>query len=149
MRQIISVRLSPTLIDAARSKARAQNRSLSNYIEGLLHSDLQGQGGQEESPEAKALRAIRFLKAHRANLESLGVRHAWIFGSTARGEAGPDSDVDVLVEVDPLVVNNLFQYAQIQQTLQEWMNCAVDLADKARLRPEVAREAEKDKILAF
>lgn len=40
------------------------------------------------------------LAGHRAALEALGVRHIAVFGSVARGDAGPGSDVDVFVELD-------------------------------------------------
>jgi hypothetical protein len=149
MRKVVSVRLDPATIKGARSKARRQNRTLSNYVEGLLQNDLHGEGRASDRLDARALRAIRILKAHRARLESMGVRHSWIFGSTARGDAHPDSDIDILVEVDPAVVTDLFRYGEIQQSLEEWLDCPVDLADKARLRPGVAEEAQKDQILAF
>jgi uncharacterized protein len=96
-----------------------------------------------------ASRAIAVLRAHRAELARMGVRHAWIFGSTARGDAGPGSDVDVLVDVDPEIVDNLFGYGAIQQSLEEWLGGPVDLADSSRLRPGVAAEAMRDKVLAF
>ena len=40
---------------------------------------------------------IAILRAHRAELEQLGIRHAALFGSVARGTDGPSSDVDVAV----------------------------------------------------
>jgi predicted nucleotidyltransferase len=43
---------------------------------------------------------IRLLHENRARLEALGVTHAYLFGSVACGEAGPDSDVDVMVDLD-------------------------------------------------
>ena len=44
--------------------------------------------------------AIATLKRHEAELRRLGVEHLYLFGSTARGEAGPDSDIDLLVVLD-------------------------------------------------
>lgn len=44
---------------------------------------------------------IALLRRHRAELQSFGVEHVAIFGSVARGDDGPDSDVDVVVELDP------------------------------------------------
>jgi len=150
MRKVVSIRLDEATVSAARSKAQGQNRTLSNYIERLLQKDIQREdNAMENLPRARLLKAIRVLKAHRARLESMGVRHSWVFGSTARGDERPDSDIDVLIEVDPAVVNSLFHYGEIQQSLEEWMRCPVDLADKGRLRPGVAQQAEKDQILAF
>ncbi len=39
---------------------------------------------------------MKILKVHQAELQDLGVDHLALFGSVARGEAGPDSDVDLL-----------------------------------------------------
>ncbi|MGA2590504.1 MAG: nucleotidyltransferase domain-containing protein [Bryobacteraceae bacterium] len=49
------------------------------------------------------------LRTHESELRRLGVSHAAVFGSIARGEASVDSDIDVLVELDqdrPLASSN-------------------------------------------
>jgi len=42
--------------------------------------------------------AIAALKAHESELRRLGVERLFLFGSTARNEAGPDSDVDLFFD---------------------------------------------------
>jgi hypothetical protein len=42
--------------------------------------------------------AIARLKQHEAEFKQLGVEHLYLFGSTARGEARPDSDVDLFFD---------------------------------------------------
>jgi predicted nucleotidyltransferase len=42
--------------------------------------------------------AIAVLRAHEAELKRLGVEHLYLFGSTARGQAGEDSDVDLFFD---------------------------------------------------
>src|SRR5246127_339054 len=44
--------------------------------------------------------AIAILKEHEAELRQLGVQHLYLFGSTARGEAGEDSDVDLFFDYE-------------------------------------------------
>jgi uncharacterized protein len=44
--------------------------------------------------------AIMRLQQHQADLKRLGVEHLYIFGSTARGEAGDDSDVDLFFDYE-------------------------------------------------
>ena len=44
--------------------------------------------------------AIAKLKAHEAELKRLGVEHLYLFGSTARGEAREDSDVDLFIDYE-------------------------------------------------
>jgi len=43
---------------------------------------------------------LEALQAQEAELRRLGVRHAAVFGSLARGEERPDSDIDMLVDLD-------------------------------------------------
>lgn len=44
---------------------------------------------------------ITRLKAHEAALKARGVAHAALFGSVARGEQRGDSDIDIMIELDP------------------------------------------------
>jgi Predicted nucleotidyltransferases len=43
---------------------------------------------------------LETLRSHESDLRRLGVSHAAVFGSVARGEAGAESDIDVLVDLD-------------------------------------------------
>ncbi len=43
---------------------------------------------------------ISRLHQHRAQLKALGVLHAYLFGSAARNAAGPESDVDMMIDLD-------------------------------------------------
>src|SRR3954469_14956939 len=61
-------------------------------------------------------RVAELLSAHAEELRSLGVRSLDLFGSTARGDARPDSDVDLLVEFNE--VPGLFGYVRIQHRLE-------------------------------
>ena len=93
--------------------------------------------------------AVARLRAHRKQLEDAGVRHAAIFGSVARGDNRPDSDVDVLVEVDAGRVRSLFDLGHIHSLVEEIIGGPVDVARRDRLRPHVAIEAERDAVDAF
>jgi predicted nucleotidyltransferase len=85
------------------------------------------------------------LAAHTEELRSLGVRSLDLFGSTARGDARPDSDVDLLVEFNE--VPGLVGYVRIQHRLQEILGRRVDLVMasglKPRLRERVLSEARR------
>ncbi len=89
--------------------------------------------------EARALtleqvRAI--LGEHRAELTELGVLSLRVFGSVARGEATPDSDVDLLVELDPQRRISLLDYAHILGQLEDALGSRVDLVEAHLLRRE-------------
>jgi predicted nucleotidyltransferase len=83
------------------------------------------------------------LAAHAAELRSLGVRSLRLFGSVARGDAQPESDVDLLVEFNE--VPGFFGYVRLQKRLQEILGRRVDLVMASglhpRLRERVLREA--------
>jgi predicted nucleotidyltransferase len=64
----------------------------------------------------------RFSEA-RAELAGLGVRSLDLFGSVARGEAGADSDVDLLVEFDKPV--GLFHFFRVQLRISAKLNTCV------------------------
>jgi uncharacterized protein len=152
MRRVVSIRLDGDTLARARERAREQNRTLTNYVEAIVQRDLDAEAGRRQPApvnQPTISRVLRILRTRRAELERLGVVHASIFGSVARGDDNADSDVDVLVEVDPAVVRSIFGYGGIQQSLEGWIGRPVDLADKRRLRPGVAAEAEREEILAF
>ncbi|HEX2091838.1 MAG TPA: nucleotidyltransferase family protein [Longimicrobiaceae bacterium] len=86
---------------------------------------------------------LETLRAHRADLERFGVRSLSIFGSVARGEAGPESDVDVLADFGG--PPSFDRYMDLKLYLEDLLGTRVDLATpgglRARLRPIVDREA--------
>ena len=87
--------------------------------------------------------AIQRLAAARPELATLGVRSLDLFGSVARGEAGPASDVDLLVDFDKPI--GLFHFFRVQRRLEVILGCPVDLvmrdAVKRQLRDRIFAEA--------
>ena len=77
------------------------------------------------------------------------VLKAWLFGSFARGEATPDSDVDILVEFDHSNPIGLFTYAHIWRDLQERLGRKVDLVEEGTLKPFAVESANRDKKLVY
>jgi len=59
--------------------------------------------------------AVELLRQHRAELDTMGVTSIALFGSVARDEAGPSSDVDVLIDVRRPF--DLFDLAAVQSAL--------------------------------
>ena len=75
------------------------------------------------------------LAPFRSELEHIGVRRIGVFGSVARGEAGPESDVDILVEFDN--PPDLFDFAALRERLIEILGCPVDLVTPQVLKPRL------------
>lgn len=74
---------------------------------------------------------------------------AWLFGSFARGEETPDSDVDILVQFDHGRPIGLLRYAGMWREIEELIGRKVDLVEDGTLRPYAAKTAEQDKILIY
>ncbi len=79
----------------------------------------------------------------------LRARGEALFGSLARGEARPDSDVDLMVEIEPSSRIDLYDYVGIIHYLQDLFDVGVDVADREGLKDYVRPSAEPDAIYAF
>ncbi len=87
----------------------------------------------------------RILAAHQAELRAMGVKSLAVFGSVARGEARPDSDVDLLVEFDRPV--SLFDLGGLQQRLCELLGgLEVDLVMRANVYEELKKYIYADAV---
>ncbi len=84
---------------------------------------------------------LEILEINQDDLKSYGVTSIALFGSVARGEAGPRSDVDLLVDVDDEVT--LFGLSRIKHHLEDLLGMPVDLVTSDALRPKV-----RDTIMA-
>jgi len=92
-------------------------------------------------PNVEAVTSL--LREHRAKLEKLGLSRVAVFGSTARGEAQPGSDIDLLVEFRHPV--GFFRFLDVKAYLETLLGYPVDLvtqdALKRQLRDAILREA--------
>jgi predicted nucleotidyltransferase len=88
---------------------------------------------------------LAVLGAQREQLRSeYGVKSLALFGSVARDEAGPKSDVDLLVEFDR--PTGYFGLVRLQLRLQELLGCEVDLGTPRSLRPTMRQRIDKEAI---
>ncbi len=76
---------------------------------------------------------LEILQINRDNLRSYGVRSISLFGSVARGDSGPRSDVDLLVDLDEDV--SLFGLSRLKRHLEDLLGMPVDLVTTDALRP--------------
>jgi uncharacterized protein len=73
-----------------------------------------------------------------------GAHNVRIFGSVARGEAGPESDVDFLVEMES--GRSLFDLAGLLHDLKEFLNCEVDVVTEKGLRPRIKERVLEEAV---
>jgi hypothetical protein len=93
--------------------------------------------------------AIAILRQHAEALRSRGVRHAALFGSVARGDNRPDSDIDILVEFDPSARVTIFDYVGLKDYIATLFEGPVDVIDREALKPHLRRPSVRDAVYAF
>jgi hypothetical protein len=82
-------------------------------------------------------------------LRARGVAHAALFGSMARGDNRPDSDIDILIEFDPDAHVTVFDYAGVQEYIAGLFAQPVDVIDREALKPHLRRPSARDALYAF
>ena len=79
----------------------------------------------------------QILKKHKRDLSKLGVKALAVFGSVARHEEKPQSDIDILVDFDSK--KGLFVFVDLKNYLEKLLDCDVDLVTKNALHPALRK----------
>ena len=91
---------------------------------------------------------IAKLKHHEAELKRLGVEHLYLFGSTARGEARADSDVDLFFD-HPEGSLGLFELMDVKDTAARILGRKTDIMTRRSLHPVLRERIEASALLVF
>lgn len=89
------------------------------------------------------------LRAHQQELRVAGIEHLALFGSVARQENTPSSDVDLMGDFDHTARLNLFDMVGLESRLSEIVGARVELSDRKMLKQPVKLRAEREAIFAF
>jgi predicted nucleotidyltransferase len=79
--------------------------------------------------------------------ERYGVEKIYLFGSYARGEAKPDSDIDLCIESGK--IRTLFQLSGFCIDVQEGLDNEIDVVEMQGVYDEIKEEIERDKVLIY
>jgi uncharacterized protein len=99
--------------------------------------------------EITAAEVVACLRAHEAELRAAGIRHLSLFGSVARGEAGPDSDIDLAAEFDRDTHITLIGLARLEFVLGDLLGRKVDLLTEPIQKPQVRANIDRDRRHVF
>ena len=77
------------------------------------------------------------------------VNKAWLFGSFSRMEERPDSDIDILVDLDHTVPIGLLQYAGMANALEGIVGRKIDLVAEGSVKPFAKDSINQDKVLIY
>jgi predicted nucleotidyltransferase len=89
------------------------------------------------------------LRQNEHALRERGVTHAALFGSRVRGDNRPDSDIDLLIDIDPEAVGDVYAYVGLKNYIAELFGEPVDVVTRDALKPYVRPSAETDAVYAF
>jgi predicted nucleotidyltransferase len=92
--------------------------------------------------------AIEKLRRHEAELKQLGVQHLYLFGSTARGEARMDSDVDLFFDYEKGKLG-LFQLMDVKERAAEILGCKADIMTRDSLHKTLRQRIEASSVPVF
>jgi len=93
--------------------------------------------------------AISRLKPFEHRLRERGINALYLFGSTARDEAGAASDLDLLYDYDLSGSFSLFDQAGAMLELSDGLGASVDLVSRIGLRPRLRARIESEMVRVF
>jgi predicted nucleotidyltransferase len=137
----LSVRVPAELRSRVKQLAAKRQTSVQNLVQQAIERYLRE---QDRAPPDLG-KTIAILRQHAPELSKRGVEHLYVFGSLVRGEAGPDSDIDLAIDVAPDADFSLLDLVHVQQEAQDLLGWPTDLVERKMLkrfvRPHVEREA--------
>src|SRR5208283_6132171 len=125
-RSSMNVSLTSALEDYIRRKvATGLYNNASEVVREALRLMVERETGGHPAP--KKTDVVAMLKALEPELKERGVASAAVFGSVVRGQAWPDSDVDVLLDIDPAAALDLLDLVGIRNLLTDRLGRPVDV----------------------
>jgi len=91
---------------------------------------------------------IAKLRSHETDLHRIGVARLYLFGSVARQQARPDSDVDLFFDTDNPRFS-LIELVDVQEQVTEILGMQTDVMTRASLHPMLRQRIEAEALRVF
>jgi predicted nucleotidyltransferase len=95
------------------------------------------------------IETIRRLQDHADAIKAMGATSLYVFGSTVRNEARPDSDLDLFIDYDRESRFNAFDLVGIKQLLEQELGMHVDVTTRDGLHPMLRADIERAAVRVF
>ena len=95
------------------------------------------------------MEAVDKLKGYADTIRAMGATSLYVFGSTVRDEANPDSDLDVFIDYDPGGKFSLLDLVDIKLLLEAELGIEVDVTTRDSLHPMLKDDIEQSAVRVF
>lgn len=99
-----------------------------------------------ERPVASLAEVLAAIRAHEHEIRALGATALYVFGSAARDELGPESDVDVYIDYDPAGPFSFVELLGVRDILAGQLGRNIDLGTRNGLNPRLRQRIEASSI---
>jgi predicted nucleotidyltransferase len=141
----LSVRVPSALRRRLKELAAQRQTSLQELVRTAIESLLRE---ADRSPPDLAETLVT-LRTHADEFRQQGVRHLYLFGSVARGDAHGKSDIDIAVDIDPDADFSLLDLIGVQQMTEELLGWPTDVVERQSLKRFVRPEVEREAVTVF
>ena len=141
----VSVRVDDDVRRRLKAVVASRGENIQEVIGGFIERYLEE--ARRRPPELSDV--IRNLRAIENQLRAKDIGALWVFGSVARGDARPDSDVDVTVDFAPGKKPSLVTLVHVKDDSEAVLGCPIDIGSRSAMKPEVAESATPDMVRVF
>jgi predicted nucleotidyltransferase len=92
---------------------------------------------------------LTILRSHESELRAAGIERLSLFGSTARVDYRPDSDIDLMAVFDETRRISLLGVVGIEQRISQMLDRTVELVEEGTRKPRVRKNVEAEAVRAF
>ena len=138
--------LSVRLPETTRNRLKAAAVARGETVQGLVGSLVERFLAEEARKPPDLAVAMGTLRRHAGVLRGRGIAALWVFGSVARGEAHPGSDVDLFAEFSAGTRLSLVGLASLRADLSDLLGARADLVERDALHPAIRAAAEREAV---